>query len=100
LLTEGTDSKYGARHLKRAIERYLVQPLSNLIATNQVRSGDWVKVELEDEKLSFRREAEGLALHAMAEVAGTASILGLNAFTRTSSPELVRAQSARSSRRS
>ena len=40
LLTEGTDMKYGARHLKRAIERLLVQPMSNLIATEQVRGGD------------------------------------------------------------
>jgi ATP-dependent Clp protease ATP-binding subunit ClpB len=35
--------KYGARHLKRAIERLVVQPMSNLIATDQVRGGDWVK---------------------------------------------------------
>ena len=46
LLTEGTDMKYGARHLKRAIERLLVQPMSNLIATDQVRGGDWIRVEL------------------------------------------------------
>src|SRR5580698_5470268 len=32
LLVEGTDLRYGARHLKRAIERLLVQPLSNLMA--------------------------------------------------------------------
>ena len=34
LLREGTDLKYGARHLKRAIDRRLVQPLSNLVATS------------------------------------------------------------------
>src|SRR4051795_7394603 len=45
LLREGTDMKYGARHLKRAIERLLVQPLSNLIATEQIRSGDWIRVD-------------------------------------------------------
>ncbi len=44
LLAEGTDFRYGARHLKRAIERFLVQPLSNLIATNQIRSGDCIRV--------------------------------------------------------
>ena len=37
LLRQGTDMKYGATHLKRAIERLLVQPLSNLIATAQIR---------------------------------------------------------------
>jgi ATP-dependent Clp protease ATP-binding subunit ClpA len=42
LLEEGTDYKYGARHLKRSIERFLVFPLSNLIATNQVEIGDLV----------------------------------------------------------
>src|SRR5215472_3460128 len=33
LLKEGTDPRYGARHLKRAIERNLVFPLANLVAT-------------------------------------------------------------------
>ncbi|HVB40878.1 MAG TPA: AAA family ATPase [Terriglobales bacterium] len=36
LLAEGADLKYGARHLKRAIERHLVAPLASLLATNQV----------------------------------------------------------------
>ena len=49
LLTEGTDLKYGARHLKRAIERLLVQPISNLIATDQVRGGDWIRVDFDPE---------------------------------------------------
>ncbi len=31
LLIEGTDLKYGARHLKRAIERNIVFPLANLV---------------------------------------------------------------------
>ena len=39
LLREGTDMKYGARHLKRAIETSIVHPLSNLIASDQVRAG-------------------------------------------------------------
>src|SRR5262249_37650255 len=34
-LAEGSDRRYGTRPLKRAIERYLVIPLSNLIATKQ-----------------------------------------------------------------
>src|ERR1039457_5105456 len=42
LLGEGTDLKYGARHLKRSIDRHLVHPLSNLMASNQVRGGDLV----------------------------------------------------------
>ena len=47
LLREGSDLKYGARHLKRAIERGLVVPLSNLIVTQQVRGGDLVWVDFD-----------------------------------------------------
>jgi ATP-dependent Clp protease ATP-binding subunit ClpB len=58
LLHEGTDLKYGARHLKRAIERHLVYPLSNLIATGQINRGDVVKIDLNGsrDKLVFARE--------------------------------------------
>ncbi len=60
LLAEGTDFRYGARHLKRAIERLLVQPLSNLMATNQIRSGDRLRVSHEGAStgLLFGREVE------------------------------------------
>ena len=40
LLREGTDQKYGARHLKRAIEKFVVLPMANLLATEQIRFGD------------------------------------------------------------
>jgi ATP-dependent Clp protease ATP-binding subunit ClpB len=43
LLAEGTDLRYGARHLKRAIERLLVQPLANLVASGQIRRGDAIR---------------------------------------------------------
>jgi ATP-dependent Clp protease ATP-binding subunit ClpA len=46
LINEGTDLKYGARHLKRAIERHLVFPLSNLISTGQLEAGDRVVVDV------------------------------------------------------
>jgi ATP-dependent Clp protease ATP-binding subunit ClpA len=39
LLKEGLDFKYGARHLKRSVERFLVYPLSNLVATGQIGLG-------------------------------------------------------------
>src|SRR5213594_1400922 len=48
LLREGTDFKYGARHLKRAIDRELVDPLSNLIASEQVQGGDLVSVDYDN----------------------------------------------------
>lgn len=72
LLREGTDVKYGARHLKRAIEKLLVHPISNLIATDQVNAGDWVQaeVDLDHNCLVFTKEAENLELHAMANIVG------------------------------
>ncbi|HKE09716.1 MAG TPA: AAA family ATPase, partial [Candidatus Acidoferrum sp.] len=45
LLQEGTDQRYGARHLKRAIERHVVYPMANLLATEQVRMGDMICVD-------------------------------------------------------
>jgi len=64
LLQEGTDLKYGARHLKRAIEKYVVYPLANLLATNQIRLGDMLVVEKSNEEqcLSFHREGLGAVL--------------------------------------
>ncbi|HYX41538.1 MAG TPA: AAA family ATPase, partial [Pyrinomonadaceae bacterium] len=61
LLEEGIDFKYGARHLKRSIERFLVYPLSNLVATEQVGLGDLVYVDLSDEKrkLIFSKRSGG-----------------------------------------
>ena len=60
LLREGTDQRYGARHLKRAIERYVVYPLANLLATDQVHVGDLVRIDWDGEhnELTFVREGE------------------------------------------
>jgi len=59
LLDQGIDMKYGARYLKRAIDRLLVQPMSNLMATAQVRRGDYVRVDLDASLrfLTFVKEA-------------------------------------------
>jgi ATP-dependent Clp protease ATP-binding subunit ClpB len=71
LLKEGIDYKYGARHLKRAIERFLVYPLSNLVATDQVGLGDLVNVDLNDAgtKLVFSKRSGGALIHDMPEAA-------------------------------
>jgi len=61
LLAEGTDVKYGARHLKRAIEKNLVSPLASLVATGQVKFGDFVRIDLNAEGgLTFIKSAEGV----------------------------------------
>jgi ATP-dependent Clp protease ATP-binding subunit ClpB len=69
LLKEGIDFKYGARHLKRAIERFLVYPLSNLVATNQVGLGDLVNVDLNDagNKLVFSKRSGGALIQDIPE---------------------------------
>jgi ATP-dependent Clp protease ATP-binding subunit ClpB len=69
LLDQGIDMKYGARYLKRAIDRLLVQPMSNLIATAQVRRGDYIRVDLDASLrfLTFVKEAEAFPLHETAE---------------------------------
>ena len=61
LLQEGTDIKYGARHLKRAIEKFVVYPLANLLATEQIRFGDMLVVDWDGKSahLSFQKEGEG-----------------------------------------
>jgi ATP-dependent Clp protease ATP-binding subunit ClpB len=45
LLSEGTDERYGARQLKRAIERHVVFPLANLFAAGQVKAGDMLCID-------------------------------------------------------
>src|SRR5450755_2141254 len=102
VLGEGTDMKYGARHLKRAIERLLVQPMSNLIATDQVRGGDWIRVEYNDDThlLSFAREAEGLPMQDMTQLVDTSVSMPELAAASGASVEPARIQTARSSKRS
>jgi len=74
LLHEGTDARYGARHLKRAIERHLVFPLANLVATGQIRLGDFVRVDLSPEgSLTFVKEAEGAMVPMLMERYGAAA---------------------------
>ncbi len=60
LLQEGTDQRYGARHLKRAIERYVVHPIARLLATAQVHQGDVLVIDRNpaDKALAFLRDPE------------------------------------------
>jgi ATP-dependent Clp protease ATP-binding subunit ClpA len=74
LLHEGTDPKYGARHLKRAIERNLVFPLANLVATGQVKLGDFIRVDMSlDGRITFVKEAEGAMVPMLMERYGAAA---------------------------
>ena len=102
LLQEGTDMRYGARHLKRAIERLLVQPMSNLIATNQVRGGDWIRVDYDntDIRMVFTKEAEGLPIQAMADLVDNSIALPAQTMAGGAVFEPAKTQTAKSSRRS
>src|SRR6195256_3183582 len=75
LLKEGTDPRYGARHLKRAIERNLVFPLANLVATGQVKLGDFVRADMASEnKMIFVKEAENTMAPILLERYGAAVV--------------------------
>ncbi|GDY12015.1 hypothetical protein LBMAG53_08930 [Planctomycetota bacterium] len=56
LQSEGTDPQFGARPMRRAVERILVAPLSRLIASNQVKAGDIISVRLRSDEPIFLRE--------------------------------------------
>ncbi len=78
LLREGIDYKYGARHLKRSIDRLLLLPLSNLVATEQVTSGDAVYVDLNDSgsDVEFSKRYEDKTMNDAAVAALAAQYAG------------------------
>jgi ATP-dependent Clp protease ATP-binding subunit ClpB len=71
LLREGKDLKYGAHHLKRAIERYLVSPLASLLATEQVSPGDVLSIDWDGSEAGLKFSKEGM--ETLAREAGSAS---------------------------
>jgi len=74
LISEGTDLKYGARHLKRAIERHIVFPLADLVATRQLKLGDFIRIDRDIEgRMTFVKVAEGAPVPALLERYGLES---------------------------
>jgi len=102
LLREGTDIKYGARHLKRTIERSLVHPLSNLIASGQIHNGDLVQVDFDSEMglLTFTKEAEDIPGYVMVQMTEATTPVLSNAVAIGAEVEPARAANAKSTRRS
>jgi ATP-dependent Clp protease ATP-binding subunit ClpB len=98
LLREGTDLKYGARHLKRAIERHMVYPLANLLASDQVRLGDVICIDWDDElqRLVFEKEGEGAILPVPETVAAAAGAQAARATggRATEAPSAIAAREA------
>jgi len=92
LLREGTDMKYGARHLKRAIDRNLVHSLSNLIASGQVRGGDLIRVDYDDSlsRLTFFKDAENMPAYTMVQMVDTSIAPPLGVFSAGAAVEMPR----------
>ncbi|HVR30250.1 MAG TPA: AAA family ATPase [Thermoanaerobaculia bacterium] len=55
VLERGTDPRYGARPLRRAIEHELVDPISRLVVAERLRPGDLVEIDVENDALAFYR---------------------------------------------
>jgi ATP-dependent Clp protease ATP-binding subunit ClpB len=64
LLERGTDRRYGARHLKRVLEKYLVFPFSSFIDTQQMGSAGTLNVGLDHskQKLTFCKQSMSSSL--------------------------------------
>ncbi len=53
LAQQGFDKDFGARPLKRAIQRYVESPLSVRLLRGEFKSGDRVRIDVADEQLDF-----------------------------------------------
>ena len=53
LLEKGTDLKYGARPLRRAIQRYIEDELSDMILKGELKNGECVNIDVVNDKLNF-----------------------------------------------
>jgi ATP-dependent Clp protease ATP-binding subunit ClpA len=84
LLQQGIDMRYGARYLKRALERLLVQPICNLMASAQICGGDFIRVDLDQSRnsLAFFKDGAGMQTRELAEVIDRRIISQTVAFAR------------------
>ena len=53
ILSKGTDLKYGARPLRRSIQRFIEDEIADMLLKGEVSNGQCVSVDLEDDKLKF-----------------------------------------------
>ena len=54
LIEKGTDIKYGARPLRRAVQRYLEDELSDMILKKELLNGQTVDIDFKNDKLTFK----------------------------------------------
>jgi len=71
LVNEGTAPHYGARHLKRAVDRHVVAPIASLIATEQISVGDLISIDTSavGNCLTFAREEIPASISALSSIA-------------------------------
>ena len=55
LLKEGADTQYGARHIKRAIQKHIVFPLSGLITSGQIKPGEVLSIDFANNEVEFTK---------------------------------------------
>ena len=53
ILEKGTDLKYGARPLRRSIQRYVEDELSEKLLRREIKNGDNIKIGFENDALTF-----------------------------------------------
>ncbi len=65
LVREGTNNKYGARPLKRAVRRFVTYPLANIIRTAKINWGDVILIDydLASNKLIFKQQPDGALIN-------------------------------------
>jgi ATP-dependent Clp protease ATP-binding subunit ClpB len=61
VLDAGWDPTYGARPLKRALQRLVENPLAKALLEARFSEGDTVRVDAEDGELSFERAGASVA---------------------------------------
>jgi ATP-dependent Clp protease ATP-binding subunit ClpA len=67
LVNDGYDKRYGARHLKRAIEKNIINALAPMILTGQIEMGDVVHVDVSNRSLNFHKVPADSALEEALE---------------------------------
>jgi ATP-dependent Clp protease ATP-binding subunit ClpB len=70
ILNNGYESEFGGRSVRRTIEHLIVEPVTNLIASEKVSSGDLIEVDVTSDKaqLKFKKIAEGLSDEQQAQI--------------------------------
>jgi len=98
LLHEGTDQRYGARHLKRDIERHVVFPLANLLATEQVKMGDTLCIDWDmrvGRLVFWKQSAEAASVtNRLNPKLAPIQVVGTAGGRSTDAPATVKARSA------